>query len=118
MIRELVERSAAGADDEFANAAGRVEPPVGILRREAFVGVVVAADDEIDVELVERAPHVPHVGIVAVAAGAEERPVPIHRRAGRGACVASSLRSHSICAEPDPEGISLFNAITFQGPTA
>ena len=91
--RELVERGAAGADDELADAARRIGAAIRILRREALVGVVVAVDDEIDVEVVQRAPEVAHVGIVAVPAGAEEWPMPIDRGAAVR-CAPSSLRSH------------------------
>src|SRR5262245_45588426 len=80
---KLVERRASGADDELAHAASGIEPSVWILRSETLVDVIVAVDHEIDIELVQRAPQITQVGIVAVLARREERTMPDGRGAER-----------------------------------
>src|SRR5229473_2434009 len=76
---------AAGANDEFANAARGIGGAIGRLRGEALVIVVVAGDHNIGVGFVERLEERLNGEVVAVgAAGTEERLVPIGERAGGG----------------------------------
>src|SRR5262249_17065135 len=76
---------AACADNEFADAAGHVGFAVGSLRSEAFVIVIVAADNDVRVCVVERLPDRFECEIIAVgAAGTEKRLVKIGKGAGDG----------------------------------
>ena len=50
------EHGSTGADDELADAALWIGTAVGILRREAFVQVVVGGNHDVGVEIVEGAP--------------------------------------------------------------
>src|SRR5215475_10423259 len=73
----------AGADDKFANSIRHVGLAVGSLRSEAFVIVIVAANDDVGAGVVERLPEWFERKVVAVfAAGAEERLVKIREFAG------------------------------------
>ena len=73
------QRRSACADDELTDAADGIEPAVGVLRGEALVVVIVSGDHDIDAKLVERPPHLPHLALVAVEAGAEEWLVEIRQ---------------------------------------
>src|SRR4051794_24612545 len=66
-----IESAAAGADHELADAVHRIRGAVGILRREALVYVVVPVDHDVDFEVIERPPYVPHRAVVAVRPRAE-----------------------------------------------
>src|SRR5580658_10368099 len=57
---------ATRAGNEFSNALGGVGFPFGILRREAFVIVVVSVDDDGSPRFVQVLPECFHLGIVAV----------------------------------------------------
>src|SRR5262245_39543692 len=56
--RRAVEHSAAGSDDELAQAVVDIEPVVAIERRETLVEMIVTVDDNIGVEVGEQLPHV------------------------------------------------------------
>src|SRR6266851_5507312 len=76
---------AAGANDEFADAARGVGRAVGFLRGKTLVIVVVAGDHDIRVGFVERLEERLNSEVVAVgAAGTEERFVPVGEGAGGG----------------------------------
>jgi hypothetical protein len=72
----------ARTDDELTDTL-RVGDRVGVLEREAFVVVVVRAQDDIGVVLVEHAPERVGAGVAAVVgAGGEARLVPVGEDAG------------------------------------
>jgi len=76
---------AAGADDEFADAAGGVGEALGILRSKALVVVIVTVENDVGMGRVETIPERLDFKIVAVrAAGTEERLVPVGESAGGG----------------------------------
>src|SRR5262249_53873062 len=76
---------AASADNEFTNATRHVGFAVGSLRSEAFVIVIMAADDDVGVGVKERLPQGFNHQIVTVsAAGTEERLMKISKRARDG----------------------------------
>src|ERR1700730_9556969 len=74
---------AAGARHELANATRRVAAAIRILRSEALIVVVVAADNHVGIGIVERLPKRLHLIVISMrATGAEQRLVPIRQRAG------------------------------------
>src|SRR6267378_1804283 len=76
---------AAGANDEFANAAHGIGSATRRLRGEALVIVVVAADNHVGVGFIECLPKGLHGQIISMsAAGTEERLVPVSERASNG----------------------------------
>src|SRR5260370_971714 len=76
---------AAGAHDEFADAARGIGRAIGRLRGEALVIVIMAGDHDIGVGFVERLEERLNGEVVAVgAAGTEERLVPISKCTGGG----------------------------------
>src|SRR3990172_8533862 len=74
---EGVEALPTRADDELANAPGRIGDPVRVLRGKTLVVVVVADDDEIGLRCLKRLPELPVRRRAAVRAGAEARMVPV-----------------------------------------
>jgi hypothetical protein len=73
---------AASANDKFANAALGVGDAIGSLRCEALVIVVVAVEDDVGIGLVKCVEQRLYGEVVAMcAAGAEERLVPVGKRA-------------------------------------
>src|SRR5947207_13459919 len=60
-------RGSTGTDDELPDSAIGIGTAVRVLRREALVHMIVAVDHEVHVELVERAPDVAHVRVVAIS---------------------------------------------------
>src|SRR5579884_858219 len=78
---EIVERRAAGADGELADALRLVAQAVRRLRREALIEMIVAVEDDLDAGVVEDAPEIAHVGVEAVRARREQRMVPVRERA-------------------------------------
>ena len=76
-----VEVGAPGADDELAQTHGVRRPARG-LRREVLVVVAVAVEDEIGPAGVQRVPE--RLDGTGVAAGGEERVVPVGQRAPTG----------------------------------
>ena len=58
---------AACAHDKFANAASGIRLAIRCLRREAFVIMVVAVDDDICISFVERLPKRLDLWIIAVS---------------------------------------------------
>src|SRR5260370_33503943 len=76
---------AAGANDEFADAARGIGRAIGRLRGKTLVIVIVAGDHDIRVGFVERLEERLNSEVVAVGAtGAKERLVPVGKRAGGG----------------------------------
>src|SRR5712664_524015 len=76
---------AAGANDEFADAARGIGRTIGRLRGKTLVIVVVAGDYGFGVGFVERLEERLNSEVVAVGAtGAKERLVPIGKGAGGG----------------------------------
>src|SRR5216683_1985953 len=76
---------AAGANDEFADAARGIGRAIGRLRGKTLVFVIVAGDHDIRVGFVERLEERLNSEVVAVGAtGAKERLVPVGKRAGGG----------------------------------
>src|SRR5215218_4318031 len=90
-VREPEPALAAHSGDELADPASRVESPGGGLRGEPLVGVIVSAEDQVGVRLVEQVPGRPHVSAVAVPAGGEGGAVPERNRAG-GSRVGGQVR--------------------------
>src|SRR6187200_349860 len=93
-LREVVEAPAADADDELADAALGVRALLRVLLGEAFVGVVVAGEDEIGAALVERLEDRRHRRVVAVLARGESRVMP-HRDRARD-LVRGEVLSHPL----------------------
>src|SRR5678810_1044208 len=83
-VDERIRRRASGADHELADSRGGVRVAVAILRREAFIDVIVGCEDDVGAGIVENAPEIPHLFVVAVLRGREEREVPVGDRAPRG----------------------------------
>ena len=85
---------AAGANDEFADAARGIGRAIGRLRGKTLVIVIMAGDYDIGVGFVERLEERLNSEVVAVGAtGAKERFVPV----GEGAAIfpaSNRLRSH------------------------
>src|SRR2546425_11848854 len=81
--RDRVVVLAAGADDELANAAGRVRCAGRRLGREALIVVVVPVEDDVCARVVEVLPDRLHRDRVAVLPGAEARVMPVGERARR-----------------------------------
>src|SRR5258708_40061541 len=76
---------AAGANDEFADAARGIGRAIGRLRGKTLVIVIVAGDHDIRVGFVERLEERLNSEVVAVGAtGAKERLGPIGKGAGGG----------------------------------
>src|SRR5260370_13893145 len=76
---------AAGAHDEFADAARGIGRAIGRLRGEALVIVIMAGDHDIGVGFVESLEERLNGECVAVgAAPPTDRPLPIGRRAAGG----------------------------------
>src|SRR5712664_2208671 len=76
---------AAGAHNEFADAARGIGRAIGRLRGKTFVIVIMAGDYDIGVGFVKSLEEGLNGEVVAVgAAGTEERLVPIGQRAGGG----------------------------------
>src|SRR3954447_18013131 len=67
-----IQTAAPCSDDKLSNAIRGVGGSGRILRRKPLIQVVVSVDDDIDLELVERAPDVLHRTVAAVGSGAEE----------------------------------------------
>src|SRR4029077_7442902 len=63
---------AAGADDEFADAAWRIGNAIGSLRCEALVIMVMAADDYVGIGFIESLPESLHSQIVSMRAAGTE----------------------------------------------
>ncbi len=75
-ILKWIWRTPTSAHDKLTNAP-RVCLSVWVLRREALVVVIVAIDDDIHAKLIQHMPSIPHVGVIAMIAGVEERVVPV-----------------------------------------
>ncbi len=82
---EVVELAAAGADDELADAARRVEGAGGRLRSEALIGMIVPVDHDVGVGIVQGLPQRLRCRGAAVLPGGEARVVPV----GEGAASAA-----------------------------
>src|SRR5206468_12975752 len=81
---EGVVTHAAGAGDDLADAARRVERAGGGLGREALVVVLVVRDDDIGAGIVQRLPQrLGGRGAAVLAARAEARVVPVGESAAR-----------------------------------
>src|SRR5215831_6122636 len=64
----VVRVHAAGADDELADATGRIAASIRRLRSKPFIKMIVAVQDEIGVRVVKNLPNIPHPPVVAVLA--------------------------------------------------
>ncbi len=69
---------------ELSNAKRRIRSAVGILRREAFVIVVVTIDNDLRPGLIKGLPDRLHLVVVSVPSGGEQRMMPVGQGAGRG----------------------------------
>ena len=79
-VAERSVAAAAGADDDFANAVLGVGIAFGILRGEAFVGMLVPGEDQVSVGFVEILPECAQfrmLGVFGQEAAAEERMVAV-----------------------------------------
>jgi hypothetical protein len=70
----------AGPDGDLSDAIHGVGNAVRILRSEPFVDVVVTVENQVDVGGVEESPDRLRV-VVGTSAGAEERDMPVGKRA-------------------------------------
>src|ERR1035437_449654 len=71
-----VEIAASRSRHDLGDALRGIGPPDGILRREAFVVVVVTIENEVDAAVIEYLPHGLERRVGAMPPGAESRVVP------------------------------------------